>query len=390
MRLVTAGESHGKGILAVIEGTPAGLRVDLERISKELERRRRGYGRGERMRLEKDEFEFISGVINNVTTGAPISVLVKNTEWEKWRESLFENPEPDEKLLPVVPRPGHADYSGVIKYGFENIRPVIERSSARTTVAFVAAGAVLKTFLSELGIEVRSLVAAVGEKEATLPEIIKLDDFEKYEKNDFRTLSEKIALIFKGEVDKARESGTTVGGIAEVWAFGAPPGLGSYVSPFERIDSKIAALMMAIPSVKAVEIGSGVKISRKNGFQAHDEFLISQGKVFRRTNHSGGIEGGMTNGEAIRVRLYVKPIPTQASPLRSVNLKTMEEEKTFYERSDVCVVPAVGVIGESMISFALAEAILDKFGRDTMKEIKRAWEEYLRRIPWSPRRESHL
>lgn len=390
MKFMTSGESHGRGILVIIEDMPAGLKIDFDGVTRELRRRRKGYGRGERMRLEKDEFEILSGVINRETIGTPISILIRNIEWKKWKEALYENPTPDEMLLPVVPRPGHADYAGVIKYGFENIRPVIERSSARTTAALVAAGSIFKSFLRNLNVESRSVVIAIGRKEAKLPHIIKLSDFEEFEKNEFRTISNNDALSFKEEVDNVKETGTTVGGMVEIWAFGVPPGIGTYTDPFQRIDARIAASMMAIPSVRAVEIGEGIEISKKIGAEVLDEFIVSRKKVWRKTNYSGGIEGGMTNGEPIRVRLYVKPVPTQRSPLKSVDLRSMKEAKAFYERSDVCVVPAVGVIGESMMSFVLTEAILEKFGKDTMKEILNGWKEYMRRIPWSPRQESHL
>lgn len=390
MRVITAGESHGNSIVAVLEGIPSGLTLEKGFIENELKRRRSGYGRGPRMSVEKDEFEIVSGVIGGKTIGSPIVISIYNTEWEEWRNKLFECAEPEQSLLPTRPRPGHADYSGMLKYGFENARPVIERSSARSTVAIVAAGAILKQFLREFEIEVRSVVTSVGEKSAKLPEKLHLKDFDSFEKNEFRTFGEITAGTFREEIDKVAAKGTTVGGVVEVWGLGIPPGLGTYITPFERIDSKIAASMMAIPSVKAVEIGKAVEAAGITGDKALDEIYIERGNIKRKTNFAGGIEAGMTNGEAVRVRLYVKPVPTQRKPLRTVDLKNLKETETFYERSDVCVVPAVGVIGEAMLSYVISEEITKKFGADSLEEIKSSFKRYLGRLNWSPQRESRL
>ena len=344
LRFLSAGESHGKAIISILEGMPAGLKVVPDFINKELKRRQSGFGRGRRMQFEKDRARIISGIKNNITLGSPITFLIENKD-----VSI-------EKLKVVLcPRPGHADLAGLLKYGFSDIRQVLERASARSTAALVSIGAVCKIFLKEFGMQVSSRVISIGARQSK-PEMLK-------------------------KISEAIKKKDTLGGIFEVVAKGVPPGLGSYVHPDRRLDAKIAGGIMAIPGIKAIEIGLGFGYAERFGSQVHDEIYYNKSKgFFRKTNNAGGIEGGVSNGEDIIVRACMKPICTLMEPLKSVNIRTLAEAKAAVERSDTCVVEAAGVIAESAVSYSLADCFLEKFGSDSMKDIKESFKIYLKRI----------
>ena len=344
LRCLTAGESHGKGIIAILEGMPAGLKVDSSLINKELRRRQEGFGRGKRMQIEKDSAQLISGLKNNLTLGSPLALLIQNKD-----ASI-------EQLKKVVcPRPGHADLAGLLKYGFSDIREVLERASARSTAATVAIGAICKIFLEEFNIKISSRVLSVGGKVTR------------------QAMIDKIA--------EAISRKDTMGGIFEVTAKGVPLGLGSYVQPDRRLDGKLSAGIMSIPGIKAVEIGLGFGYADKFGSACHDAIYYNKNKgYFRKTNNAGGIEGGISNGEAIVLRACMKPICTLMSPLDSVDINTKKPSKAAVERSDICVVEAAGVIAESVSAYVLTDAFLEKFGSDALKDIKDNYKNYLKRI----------
>jgi chorismate synthase len=379
--LFTAGESHGKGILALIRGLPAGFSIDQKRIEYELARRRRGIGRGERMQLERDQVEIISGLYKQKTTGAPVAILIENTEYPKWKDFLEGRIENSE-LERYICRPGHADYAGISKYDLESVRPVLERASARHTVAYVAAGAIFKSILEEFGIYCSSFLTSVGRIRLQIPESLTYEDLKNLWEKEVPVFDEKDEEKIISEIGKAKELGTTLGGSVCFCAFGVPPGLGSYDDYFNRLDFNIAGLMMSIPSVKAVEIGKGIESSRKFGFEALDEFETSLEGVKRASNYAGGIEGGISNGEVIYGEIYFKPIPTQKNPLRGFNIHENRVEPAFYERSDVFVGEAIGVIAESLLAFALLRELFKKFGCDSKKEIQVSFDAYLKRIEW--------
>jgi len=344
LRSLTAGESHGKGIVAILEGFPAGLVVDIAVINKELKRRKSGYGRGKRMQIESDQVEIISGLKNNFTLGSPITLLVKNKD-----TSI-------EKLHKVLAaRPGHADLAGLLKYGFTDIREVLERASARSTVATVAIGAICKGLLREFGIVITSEVLSVG------------GEFTK--------------KAMEAKINQAIKNKDTVGGIFEVVAKRVPIGLGSYVQADRRLDGRLAASIIAIPGVKSFEVGLGVGYAVGFGSQVHDAIYFNNKKgYFRSTNNAGGIEGGISNGQEIVLRACMKPISTLMKPLDSVNIRTKKFAKAAVERSDICVVEAAGVVAEAATAFVLAEAFLEKFGSDNLKDIKEGYKNYLKRI----------
>lgn len=376
MRLITAGESHGKGLLAIVDSPPAGISLSKENVEKELARRRAGYGRGKRMGIEKDSVEIISGVYKGKTIGSPLAILIENTEHSEWEEVFSKGGRER-----YVPRPGHADYAGFLKYGYDELRPVIERASARSTAAVVAAGALFKNMLKEFGVEVYSAVTAIGPLQIINEEVEK-KALLRAEENEVRIPDESMVDKAKELIDLAASSGTTLGGKVLVAAFGVIPGLGSYVTPDKRADSIIASYLMSIPSVKAVEIGRAIKQSLVPGSEAQDEFEINEGKVSRTTNNAGGIEGGVTNGEVVYASVYFKPIPTQKRPLKSFDIRNFRPADAFYERSDVFVGPAIGVIAEAWLSFSLAKLYMEKFGADSIADMRRTFEEYCRRIDW--------
>jgi len=386
LRFETAGESHGECLVATLVGLPAGVPVSLEAVNRELWRRQQGYGRGGRMKIETDEVQIVSGVRHSKTIGSPIALLIRNQDWKNWTEAL---PVEDaagagEKKKPVTrPRPGHADLAGAIKYDFRDARYVLERASARETAARVAVGALAKAFLAEFGIEVLSHVVAVGgvrlERAAAWEEIAALS---RKDQVLLGCVDPETEARMKEQVDQAYRSGDTVGGVFEVVARGVPPGLGSHISWDTRLDGRLAQAMVSIPAVKGVEIGAAAESAASFGSKVQDtiQYDRSQRRFWRAANRAGGVEGGMTNGETIVVRGLLKPISTLRRPLESVDLETREPALAAYERSDVSVVPAAGVIGEAMTAMVIAQAMLEKFGGDSLRETRRNFDGYLAQV----------
>jgi chorismate synthase len=387
LRFHTTGESHGQALVAILQGLPAGLAVDFDAVNRDLQRRQGGYGRGGRMKIESDAAQFLSGVRHGKTIGSPITILIENRDWANWKEALaVENhPETLAKYKPLSPpRPGHADLAGSLKYNFRDARYVLERASARETAARVAAGALAKIFLRTLEIEIASHTLAVGgaslgRDAVSFGEILAQRDKEEIVLNCVDAAAE---ARMKEEVDRALKTKDSVGGIFEVVAHGVPPGLGSMAQWDEKLDGRLARAVMSIQAVKAVEIGTGVESARAMGSSVHDAIGYDRPRqrFTRRSNHAGGLEGGMTNGEDVVVRGYLKPISTLRRPLESVDFETKETVEAAYERSDVCVVPAAGVIGEAMVALVLAEAALEKFGGDSIEETRRNFNAYLDQV----------
>jgi chorismate synthase len=383
LRFYTTGESHGKALVAVLLGLPAGLAIDFAYVDREMKRRMGGYGRGGRMKIESDSAVFLSGVRHGETIGSPVTVLIENHDWKNWEQALaVEAGEvPQDRLRPLAqPRPGHADLAGCLKYNLHDARYVLERASARETAARVAAGALAKVFLRTFGIEVASHVTQVGRVRLEAPaadfaRILALRDRSEIVLN---CIDPEVEQRMKREVDEATENRDSVGGVFEVVAVGAPPGLGSCAQWDERLDGLLTQAVASIQAVKAVEIGGGVEGAGRFGSEVHDAigYDRAEGRFTRKSNRAGGIEGGMTNSEAVVVRGYLKPISTLRRPLESVDFGTREPVKAAYERSDVCVVPAAGVVGEAMVALVLARAMLDKFGGDSLAETRRNFESY--------------
>ena len=386
LRFVTAGESHGQALIAWISGLPAGVPLDLEFIQRELHRRQLGYGRGARQRIEKDAADILSGVRHGKTIGAPIAVRIENRDWKKWEKALAvedsEGAEDAQRKL-TAPRPGHADLPGALKYNFHDARYILERASARETAARVAAGAFAKLFLREFGAQVLSHSIAVGhvrlEREATWQEIEAI--CENLE-SPLRCVDSATEALMKAEVEQVLRAGDSVGGIFEVVARGVPVGLGTHTQWDEKLDGKIAQAVMSMQAVKAVEFGSGVTNAASHGSAVQDEIIYNAAqKRFEHTsNRAGGLEGGITNGSDIVVRGYLKPISTLRRALQSADLNTKEVVKAAYERSDVCVVPAAGVIGEAMVAMELAKAFVEKFGGDSLDETRRNFDGYQKQL----------
>jgi chorismate synthase len=386
LRYFTAGESHGEALVAFLSGVPAGLRVDQGALDRELWRRQQGYGRGGRMKIERDAAHILSGVRQGMTIGSPISIQLQNKDWKNWQDSLPVGAgDPAHHKRVASPRPGHADLAGALKYNFPEARYVLERASARESAARVAVGAIAKAFLRELGMNVLSHVVAVGhvtvQKGVSWEQINALYQQEEILLN---CADPEIEQGMKEEVDKILKTGDSLGGVFEVVAHGVPPGLGTYAQWDERLDALLAGAVMSLQAVKAVEIGSGVAAAASPGSAVHDE--IGYGKptaftAFTRTrNNAGGIEGGVSNGEEIRVRGYLKPISTLRRPLQSVDFATREPVRAAYERSDVCVVPAAGVAAEAMVALTLARCALEKFGGDSMGETLRNFQGYRQQL----------
>jgi chorismate synthase len=384
-RFFTAGESHGKGLVAIVEGMVAALPLEVEYINKELKRRQQGYGRGPRMKIEEDKAEIISGVRYGLTTGSPLSLFITNRDWQNWQEQLSVAPVGKEAEPVTCPRPGHADLAGVTKYGLKDIRPIMERASARETAARVAAGAIARRFLEELGIAIHSHTVAIGQHHWEQGEAGSMN-WQQVEASPVRCADAELEKAMMAAIDEAKAGGDTLGGIFEVIATGVPVGLGSHVSWDRRLDGWIAQAIMSINAVKGVEIGAGFALAELKGSQAHDIIEPSprseaKGLPWRHaTNRAGGIEGGISNGEDIIVRAAVKPIATLASPLPSIDIRSGEVAKAHYERSDICVVPAAGVIAEAMLAIILADATLEKFGGDNLKETLANYHNYLSNI----------
>ncbi len=382
LRYFTAGESHGEALVAFISGLPAGLKVDQSFIDRELWRRQQGYGRGGRMKIERDTAHILSGVRHGMTIGSPVSVQLENRDWKNWQEALpVGEGDPARHKRVASPRPGHADLAGALKYNFPEARYVLERASARESAARVAVGALAKSFLRELGIEVLSHVVGVGavslNPQASWEQIQNLF---KREEILLNCVDAEIEQLMKDEVDKVLKTGDSVGGVFEVVAHGVPPGLGTYAQWDERLDAQLASAIMSLQAVKAVEIGSGIAAAAAPGSAVHDEIGYSVDGNFtdftRTRNNAGGIEGGVSNGEEIRVRGYLKPISTLRRPLQSVDFETRQPVSAAYERSDVCVVPAAGVAAEAMVALTLSRCALEKFGGDSMGETVRNFQGY--------------
>ena len=386
LRFVTAGESHGQALVAWISGLPAGLRVDFDFVNGELHRRQLGYGRGGRQKIEKDRVEAISGIRHGQTIGAPVALQIENRDWQNWEKALSVEDTPefvDAKRTLTAPRPGHADLAGALKFNFHDARYVLERASARESAARTAAGAMAKLLLGEFGIHVLSHVVAVGS--AQLDREVHWDEISAVCANlnsPPRCVDAATEAKMKAAVDAALRAGDSVGGIFEVVAHGVPAGLGTHAQWDEKLDGRLAAAVMSLQAVKAVEIGSGVRNATAPGSTVQDEigYDAAARRFVRRSNRAGGIEGGMTNGEDIVVRGYLKPISTLRKPLETADLETKKPVKGAYERSDVCVVPAAGVAAEAMVAFVLAQAFLEKFGGDSMGETRRNFDGYRKQL----------
>jgi chorismate synthase len=379
LRMLTAGESHGKALVAVLEGLPAGVPVDPERLAEQLARRRHGHGRGGRQRFESDRFEILSGVRHGRTLGSPIAVTIPNLEFESKYARLMGvtgEIEPGERL--TRPRPGHADLAGAQKYGFDDVRNVLERASARETAARVTAGSFCRWFLEELGVRIVSHVVRIGSVKTPMRSRPPTpDDVQAIDRSPVRCLDPEASRAMVAEIDRLRKARDTVGGIFEVLAYGAPSGLGSHVHYDRKLDGRLALALMSIQSVKGVEVGDGFASASKPGSRAHDEIVSRDGRIGRRTGRAGGIEGGMSTGEPIRLRAAMKPFSTVPRPLATVDLGTREPAVAIKQRTDACAVPAGGVVGEAVVAFELANAMVEKFGGDSLPETRGNLERYV-------------
>jgi chorismate synthase len=385
VRWLTAGESHGRALVAICEGIPAGVEVTTADIAAALARRRAGYGRGARMKFEQDEVEITGGVRHGLTLGSPVAVRVGNTEWPKWEQVMSPDPVGPEQLRDLArnapltrPRPGHADLAGMQKYGHEDARPVLERASARETAARVALGEVARRYLRQaLGAEIVSHVVALGPVRAPDGVAPCPQDAARVDEDPVRCLDPEASAAMRAEIDAARRDGDTLGGVVEVLGYGLPPGLGSHVHWDRRLDGRLAAALMSIHAMKGVEIGDGFATAGRRGSQAHDEIERAGARVRRRTNRAGGLEGGMSTGGVLRARVAMKPISTVPRALDTVDVSTGEPAKAINQRSDVTAVPAAGVVAEAMMALVLAEAASEKFGGDSVEEVRRNLRGYL-------------
>lgn len=393
LRWTTAGESHGQALIATVEHMPAGVPVTKDEVSYQLARRRLGYGRGARMKFEQDALTFLTGIRHGLTLGSPISIMIGNTEWDKWTTIMssdaLDMEDPDNvaamssgrgaKL--TRPRPGHADYAGMLKYGFDDARNVLERSSARETAARVAAATVARSFLREtLGVEVLSHVISIGASEPYTGAEPTFADIQAIDDSPVRAFGKDAEASMIAEIEAAKKAGDTLGGIVEVIVEGLPIGLGSHISGEDRLDAQIAAALMGIQAIKGVEIGDGFEEARRRGSEAHDEVFLDDNGVYRNTNRAGGLEGGMTNGETLRVRAGMKPISTVPRALKTIDMANGKAATGIHQRSDVCAVPAAGVVAEAMVTLVLARAVLQKFGGDSLSETKSNIDTYLKNI----------
>lgn len=378
-RFLTAGESHGEALVATIDGVPAGLPLTEAEINHDLARRQRGYGRGGRMKIERDQVHILSGVRWGLTLGSPITLAIPNRDWENWKATMaVGSPEPEAApKLVTRPRPGHADLAGAMKYGHKDIRNVLERSSARETTARVAVAAVAKKFLGEFGIQILSHVVEIGGVSAGELGLPWEEIRRRAEASEVRCANPEAEVRMTAAIDAARDKGDTLGGVFEVIALGCPVGLGSYVQWDRRLDGRLAQAFCSIQAIKGAEVGLGFDTARRPGSQVHDEILFDQdGGFTRTTNNAGGLEGGMTNGQPVIVRAAMKPLSTLRSPLRSVDVASKEAVEAVVERSDVCSVPAAGIVGEAMMAIVLAQALLEKFGGDSLEEVRRNYDGY--------------
>lgn len=393
LRWTTAGESHGQALVALVEHMPAGVPVTREDISLQLARRRLGYGRGARMKFEADEVTLLGGVRHGATIGSPIAIMIGNTEWPKWTTIMSADPIDlsDEDVAAAMssgrgakltrPRPGHADFAGMLKYDLDEVRPILERSSARETAARVAAATVARNFLREtLGVEVLSHVISIGASEPYAGPQPQFGDLEAIDASPVRAFGKDAEASMIQEIETAKKQGDTLGGIVEVLVEGLPIGLGSHISGEDRLDAQLAGALMGIQAIKGVEVGDGFEEARRRGSQAHDEMVRDEHGTHRLTNRAGGLEGGMTNGETLRVRAAMKPISTVPRALKTVDMVTGQPATGIHQRSDVCAVPAAAVVAEAMVALVLARAVLQKFGGDSLAETKRNIEAYQQRI----------
>ncbi len=389
LRWITAGESHGPALVAVLDGVPAGVEVSSADLARDLARRRLGYGRGARMKFEQDEVELTGGVRHGFSMGGPIAVRVGNSEWPKWETVMAADPvDPDllaeqARNTPLTrPRPGHADLAGMQKYDLDDARPVLERASARETAARVALGAVAKAFLRQsAGVDIVSHVAAIGSVSAPRDVVPQPGDEEKVDASEVRCLDAAASAAMIAEIDETKRAGDTLGGVVEVLAYGLPPGLGSYAQGDRRLDARLAAALMGIQAIKGVEVGDGFELARIRGSQAHDEIVRDDAGAIRRVSgRSGGTEGGMSTGEVLRVRAAMKPISTVPRALQTIDTASGAAAVAINQRSDVCAVPAAGVVAEAMVALVLADALIEKFGGDSVTETRRNVQGYLSRL----------
>ena len=388
MRWLTAGESHGPELVAILEGLPAGVPVTTEDVQNALARRRLGFGRGARMKFELDEVSLSGGVRHGLTQGGPVAITIQNTEWPKWEKIMSSDPVNESELegaraeALTRPRPGHADFTGMQKYGFLDARPVLERASARETAARVALGEVAAKFLKSLGIELVTHTVAIGPISNTELSLPKPSDVNALDEDPVRCFSSSVSAAMVAEIEDCHKAGDTLGGVVETLVYGLPPGIGSYVHWDRRLDSQLAGALMGIQAIKGVEVGDGFETTRRRGSLAHDEIeKDASGVVHRTSGRAGGIEGGMSTGEILRVRTGMKPISTVPKALATIDVSTGEATKAHHQRSDVCAVPAAGIVAEAMVSLVIANAVLEKFGGDSVAETKRNMQSFLDSIP---------
>lgn len=388
-RYLTAGESHGPQLTAIIEGLPSGVTVLADGINRDLSRRQQGYGRGGRMKIETDRVEILSGVRWGETLGSPLTLVVKNRDWENWSGKMSPLPEfRDESIAVTRPRPGHADLTGALKYDHRDVRNVLERSSARETAVRVAVGAVAKQLLAEFDIRVGGYVSAIGGVSVSAPDLPLEDLWRAAAESELFSCDQSADEAMKRAIDDAKAAGDTLGGVVEVQVIGCPPGLGSYTHWDRKLDARLAMALMSIQAIKGVEVGLGFEVADRPGSQVHDEIFLDPARVdggslspySRRSNNAGGIEGGMSNGEPIVVRAAMKPIPTLYKPLRSVDMRTREPFEATVERSDTCAVPAALVVAEAVVAIEIAAAFLEKFAGDSLVEIRRNFEGYCQQV----------
>jgi chorismate synthase len=388
LRWLTAGESHGPELVAIVEGMPAGIEITTSDVQDALARRRLGFGRGARMKFEQDQVQLSGGVRHGLSQGGPIAITIQNTEWPKWEQVMSADPVNEADLSgaraePLTrPRPGHADFTGMQKYGFLDSRPVLERASARETAARVALGEVASRFLSQLGIKLVTHTVAIGPVKSEDEQLPTPADVSTLDENPVRCFSTQLTEAMVSEIEDCQKSGDTLGGVVETLVYGLPPGLGSYVHWDRKLDSQLAGALMGIQAIKGVEIGDGFTTASRRGSVAHDEISRdTDGLVKRSTGRAGGIEGGMSTGEVLRVRAAMKPISTVPKALATIDVQTGEATKAHHQRSDVCAVPAAGIVAEAMVALVVANAVLEKFGGDSVTETKRNMVSYLESIP---------